>query len=185
MSFDASQSKSKSFQKINPSLFPRTEAHVQCGERGLHYCPKCAKAFPYPEALGSPFECLDCNVTLTQSNPKPIEREVGRGGLHEQISDWCRGMGFYFVHSRTDKPTTTALGVTDFIIAVKRGHTIWIEVKRPGSKQTPAQLATQAHLRKLGHCCEVVHSMEEFLGAVIYGTPNPQIGVNTPLYDET
>ena len=90
--------------------------------------------------------------------------------LHEQIEDELNRRRWYFVHSRTDKKTTTQLGVPDFIIAAPekfdRVSTYWVEVKRKGGKLTPEQTITRHVLQSLGHKWACVYSFEEFLTAI-------------------
>lgn len=83
--------------------------------------------------------------------------------LHEQIMDYCRDHGLYYVHSRMDQKTTTAVGVPDFIIANYDGKTLWLECKAKGGKPTMQQLATVTFLKKLGHTAEVIYSLDEFV----------------------
>ena len=92
-----------------------------------------------------------------------VDRE---GDLHDAIEGWLKSHGWYYVHSRMDRPTTTALGVPDFIAAAPCGLTFWIEAKRKGKKPTPEQLGVGMILEKLGHRYGLVHSMDEFLAVV-------------------
>lgn len=102
-----------------------------------------------------------------KSNPAAVERE---GDLQQAIADYCRAKGWYFVRSRMDKRTRTQNGVPDFIIAaiMRNGafdgetKTFWIEAKAKGGKASPAQLATLAHLKKLGHIAAIVQNTDEF-----------------------
>lgn len=101
---------------------------------------------------------------LLASNP--AEKEIGPGGLHEQITEHCRAKGWPFVHSRTDQKTTCALGTPDFIIAGKNGATYWVECKRAGSKPTTQQLGMILMLQSLGHKAAIVYSYQNFLDLV-------------------
>ena len=76
--------------------------------------------------------------------------------LHDQVESFCREWGWWYLHSRMDRRTTVAVGALDFCIAKPEGRVLWLELKRRGGKATPAQLATIAHLRKLGHTAEIV-----------------------------
>ena len=83
--------------------------------------------------------------------------------LHTKIEEHLQQhLRWYYVHSRTDKPTTQNVGVPDFIIAAPRGVTLWIEVKRKGGKLDADQNITRHLLKGLDHTHEVVFSMEEF-----------------------
>jgi len=83
--------------------------------------------------------------------------------IHDQIIAECRVKGWYFIHSRTDKRTTTAIGVPDFVICLPNGVTWFIEVKRPKEKPKLAQMAVGVMLEHLGHHYAVVHSLSELL----------------------
>lgn len=83
--------------------------------------------------------------------------------LHEQIINECKNRGWFYVHSRMDLPTTTACGVTDFVIATTDGRTLWIECKRAGGKLTPAQRATIHWLERNRQHVAVVYSFQNFL----------------------
>lgn len=97
----------------------------------------------------------------------PPSREAQREAkLHEEIAAECRRRGWYCVHSRIDRPTTTALGVPDFICAADGGRTFWIEAKGAKTKVTLEQAGTLQWLRSLGHVAAVVRSLEEFLNLV-------------------
>jgi hypothetical protein len=85
--------------------------------------------------------------------------------IHDQIVAECRKRRWYFVHSRTDKRTTTAIGVPDFVIA-GFDKVWWIEVKRPNSKPTREQVAVGIALKSLNQNYSVVYSFEEFLNFV-------------------
>lgn len=87
--------------------------------------------------------------------------------LHEQIIAECRRRGWYYVHSRMDRRTTTALGVVDFIIAADGGRTFWIEAKARNKKPTREQAGAIHWLANLGHKSIVVHNLDGFLAAVV------------------
>ncbi len=94
-------------------------------------------------------------------NPVSLEAD-----LHERIEAYCKGKGWLVVHSRMDRPSTVAVGMTDFVIAADGGRVFWVECKRKGSKPTPAQLGTIAWLQKLGHKSAICWSMEDFVKLV-------------------
>lgn len=106
--------------------------------------------------------------------PDPGAFEGKESKLHDQIIAECQRRRWYFVHSRTDRKTTQAKGVPDFIIAAPArckawGEiTYWVECKRKGSKLSPEQTVTKHVLTALGHRYACVYSYEEFL-AVING----------------
>lgn len=86
--------------------------------------------------------------------------------LHEQIDAECRRRGWFAVHSRMDKPTTTRCGVPDWAIFADGGRVFIVECKTKSSKLSTAQLGVFAHLEKLGHKPVVVRNLEQFLEAI-------------------
>ncbi len=86
--------------------------------------------------------------------------------LHDQISNYCRSKGWYYVHSRMDRKSTNGIGTADFLIFMDGGRAVAIEAKRAGRKPTREQLMAQAQLRHLGHTSEIVYSFEQFLTIV-------------------
>lgn len=93
----------------------------------------------------------------------PCEHE---SDLHAEIEDYCKKMGWYYVHSRMDTATTTQLGVTDFIIAAPGGLTFWIEAKAKKNKPTPEQLGVGVFLKMLNHIHATVYSIHELLDVI-------------------
>ncbi len=86
--------------------------------------------------------------------------------LHDQIDAECRRRGWFAVHSRMDRPTTTSCGVPDYVVFADGGRVFVIEVKTKSGKLSTAQLGVFAHLEKLGHKPVVVRSLEEFLQVI-------------------
>lgn len=115
-------------------------------------------AFQYQEMLAR-------TGVVKRVNEEIAKSAVREKDLHEQIIQECKTRGWFYVHSRMDKPTTTACGVTDFIIATRHGRTLWIEVKRPGSKLTPSQRDVIHWLTCSRQPVFVVYSFQEFLSA--------------------
>jgi hypothetical protein len=95
--------------------------------------------------------------------PAPADAVDRESDLHDQIIQFCKDKGWYYVHSRRDKRTTNQVGCPDFILAGEMGNTYWVECKRKGGKPSTAQLAAMAHLNKLRHCAGIVSSMSEFM----------------------
>jgi len=96
--------------------------------------------------------------------PEPPDDAVDKESeLHEQIIQEVTRRGLWFVHSRMDRPTTTARGVPDFIIANKGGQTLYVEAKSKTAKLTPEQIGTLHHLNMLDHKTAVVYNIEQFL----------------------
>lgn len=98
-----------------------------------------------------------------QFQGQPPEAEPCEADLHDKIEDELKRRGWYYVHSRMDMATTTALGVPDFIVAMPQGKTIWLEVKSKTGKMKREQLAAQMMLELHGHRHAVVRSFTDFL----------------------
>lgn len=107
---------------------------------------------------------LEKNKLRTPSGESDCEREVGKGGLHEKIMQWCNAQWprWKFIHNRTDKRSGIAEGAPDFVIFVPGGRSLSIECKMPGNKRTEAQLAWATEMRMLGHEIYLVTSFAEF-----------------------
>lgn len=52
------------------------------------------------------------------------------------------------------------VGLSDLTI-LKKGVVVWVELKRPGGKQSPAQLKFETEIRRAGGNYVCVHSVEE------------------------
>ena len=57
-------------------------------------------------------------------------------------------------------------GSSDFIVAVRGGVTLWLEVKTAKTKQNENQLAFQTNIEKLGHIYKVVRSVDEVVSII-------------------
>ena len=92
------------------------------------------------------------------------DRETGKGGLHEQIMDYCNAQWprWKFIHSRTDQKSTVAVGSHDFTVFLPGGRVVCVEAKAKGGKLSNEQLAWAKELSMLGHGVHVVFSLEEF-----------------------
>jgi predicted type IV restriction endonuclease len=116
------------------------------------------------------FSQADYLAMLARTNRERVvdsaNQETREADLHDKIEDYCTSKGWMTCHSRMDRPTTTQLGIPDFIVAADGGITYWIEAKRKGSKPTPNQLARIAWAKKLGHRAAIVWSFEEFLDVI-------------------
>src|SRR5262245_48130732 len=105
---------------------------------------------------------LDAYNSRQKKEPFPAPagvRAIREKQLHEEILEVCRTRGYFTVHSRMDKPTTTALGTPDFVVALPDGKTLWVEGKTGVNKLTPSQQQRMAMLRRLGHNTAVVRSL--------------------------
>lgn len=116
-----------------------------------------------------------CKESLQEYTP--AEREVGKGGLHEQIMEWCDAQWprWKYIHARTDQKSTIGNGVHDFTIYAPNGRVFNIECKAKGGKMTPEQLAWSKELEMLGHASHQVVSLEQFVDLVSGGS-TPRMG---------
>jgi hypothetical protein len=82
--------------------------------------------------------------------------------LHDQVLEYCHSKDWLCIHSAMHRATTTAKGVSDFIVITPtQGY--FLEAKRRGQKLRPEQAAFLAQVAKLGWPCGVIHSFQEFL----------------------
>jgi hypothetical protein len=77
---------------------------------------------------------------------------------HKDLVQWLTLNGWLYVHSRTDKRTTTAKGVPDFIIFYA-GKVLCVELKAPGRYLTKEQEAWRHECRNAGHEYLVSYSL--------------------------
>jgi hypothetical protein len=97
------------------------------------------------------------------------EREI-----HKQIEQWLNLHGIVYIHSRTDKRTTNAVGLPDFVFVrrcviaacVERAVPFAIEIKLPGKEPTKEQAETMLDMKANGWTCAVAHSLKEFIEIV-------------------
>lgn len=101
------------------------------------------------DALGCPDECPG----RPSDDPE--------SALHDYILEYAHSRGWLAVHSRMDRPTTTAVGVSDFVLITPK-TVYFVEAKRPGRKCTPQQRAFLAAVSVLGWPQAVVHDRAEF-----------------------
>lgn len=80
-----------------------------------------------------------------------LERET-----HKLISQWLNLNGVTYVHSRTDKRTTQAKGVPDFII-IANNKCLLLEAKREKEKLRPEQLAFKVKCERGGTAVHVIY----------------------------
>lgn len=99
---------------------------------------------------------------IAPTAPRTAQREVGHGGIQDEIEAWLKSLGHacYWVRSRTDAPTTNAVGTPDFI-GWWCGKPFALEVKRPGKKETREQAGELLRCRLAGGVAAIVHSVAE------------------------
>jgi hypothetical protein len=105
------------------------------------------------------------DAVIDRTSPHAAIREVGAGGLHEQIIKHCNEQWprWKFRHSRTDKKTHEELGVEDFTVFLPMGRTLHVECKAKGGKLSIDQAGWINEMSKLGHTVHVVQSLDEFI----------------------
>lgn len=115
-----------------------------------------AEALKQLGAGGTPGSCsFPGGSTLTRPAPD-AESEI-----HDYILSYCHSRGWLAIHSRMDRRTTTAKGISDFICITPK-TVVFVECKMPGKKPTPEQRAFLTAIRVLGWPNAVVHSIDEF-----------------------
>ena len=105
---------------------------------------------------------------LNKSNDVAVdacEKEIGKGGLQQQIADWCDAQWPQWVYDfpRTDLKSTLPNGRHDATIWGPHPKCYLIETKAKGKKRSIDQLAWEAKLRMLNWKVELVYSYEQFL----------------------
>lgn len=83
--------------------------------------------------------------------------------LHNQIELDIRARRWLYIHSRTDRATTTAKGVPDFVVFSGGGKVLFIEVKTKTGKLSPEQRAWQYCSEALDYQFHIVRSMADWL----------------------
>jgi hypothetical protein len=127
------------------------------------------------EVGNSWWHCQKCNAynpksTICRCGHDPETRQVAKdgdceseAGLHDQIEAHLRGVRWPYVHSRMDKPSHNALGVSDFVILAPKGKTLILEIKTRSGKQRPEQLGWQIMCERNGHIYHLVRSYSQYL----------------------
>lgn len=91
--------------------------------------------------------------------------EQGEIPLHNSIIRYCNQQWpkWKFIHSRTDRRPTIAVGAQDFTIFMPDGKVLCIECKDRNEKPTSDQQTWATEMRMLGHTVHVVRSMNDFM----------------------
>ena len=89
-------------------------------------------------------------------------RPILEAEIQEGVEQWLKTQSHHcwWDRKRMDKPTSSRLGVPDFIGAFA-GIPFGMEIKRPGQKPSAEQLGELAWMRKAGAQTAVVFSVEE------------------------
>jgi hypothetical protein len=135
--------------KLDPRLRARVEAAMSAADE---FTRDIESAIPKPKLSGNSGQL----------------KEVGKGGLQEQIQKHCAAQWppWKIIQARTDKKSTIGEGIHDMSIYACGGRVFNIECKAKGKKPSPKQREWSAELRKLGHTVHFVWSLKEFLEIV-------------------
>lgn len=85
---------------------------------------------------------------------------------HQAFSHWLDSQGLPYIHSRTDRRHTNALGDPDYYV-MNAGKVLAIEFKVGQNKLSAAQEKRIAHLRKAGIRVQILASASEAISAVM------------------
>ena len=138
-----------------------------CGSHRVQWQPPTIQNEPMPNITRQQY--LDHEARVAKGKPKTAPpnaaaRETGKGGLHEQIINWCDSQWprVKYIHSRTDQKSTVAVGSHDFTLFLHGGTTLCVECKAKGGKLSTEQRIWIHEMALKGHMVHVVFSMEEF-----------------------
>ena len=101
-------------------------------------------------------------------NAPAASRETGKGGLHEQIEEWCKEQWprWKIIKARADQRSTIAPGAQDMTIFGPYPLCLCVELKAKDGKLSDDQRIWATEMRCLGWEVFVVRSKEEFLEIV-------------------
>lgn len=69
-------------------------------------------------------------------------------------------------------PNPEMLGITDLVLLLRGGTTLWVEMKAEDGRQSEGQQAFQRRISRVGHKYHVARSVEEFEALLSeYGVP--------------
>jgi hypothetical protein len=123
---------------------------------------------------------LEIAQRLNKNRPAPTvapkqqaEREVGKGGLQEQIQQYCvkQWPRWKIIQARPDQKSTIAKGAQDMTIFASRGRIFCVETKAKGGKPSADQLAWAKEMEMIDHKVHFVWSFEEFMQIVETAKP--------------
>lgn len=100
------------------------------------------------------------------STVKAFDEAELESETHDKIHQHATIKGWGIIHSRMDRKTTQAKGVSDFILLAPGPTVFFIEVKRPGKKLRPEQLTFAALCHRTEQLYAAVYSFEEYLDFV-------------------
>ena len=122
-------------------------------------------------------KCMEPRVRKELKTPTLMEvfaKEDRKNELamHREFEGWLRLNEIPYVHSRTDKKATTAVGTPDFVI-LNQGMGIAVELKGPGGSLTEAQSRTLFAWTQRGVPCLVATSVK---GAIEFTKGQLELG---------
>jgi len=100
------------------------------------------------------------NPGLCSAQSGPVEKE---STLHYEIMDFCRSVGWQFLHGSMAERTHRTEGEPDFIILASGGLVALVECKSRVGKLSAVQAAFRHQAERNGHQVHVVRCMKEFL----------------------
>lgn len=130
------------------------KAAVPCAGRGTttNACQPSSGPSPGPA----------CSPTLP---PDAAERETGRGGLQEQIRNYCRLQEpeWLVIQARADKKSTIALGCHDLTVVLPGGRWLAGECKSATGEFSPDQIRWGEKMWLLGHEVREWRALSQFI----------------------
>jgi len=122
-------------------------------------------SFTHADYLAMQARCDGARKNIVRNLGDPANREVGKGGLHEQIINHCNAQWprWKFIHSRTDRRSTVEVGSQDFTIFMPGGKLLCVECKAKDKKLTSEQMAWWKEMDMLEHRVHLVYSLDEFI----------------------
>lgn len=108
---------------------------------------------------------LQPSVATSLTKPNLNQKEVGKEGIQDEIAKFCNSQfpRWKFIHSRTDRRSTTPVGSPDFVVFIPGGRVLCVECKSKSGKLSIEQLAWSKEMGMIGHTIHVVRSLGEFI----------------------
>lgn len=89
-------------------------------------------------------------IDYHNKNPTHVIHSVPNGGKRDKAE------------ARTMALTGTVAGISDLIIHIPKGRCVMVEVKKPGEKQSEAQIKIENKIKNLEGYYILVYSLEDF-----------------------
>jgi hypothetical protein len=108
------------------------------------------------------------------------------GKIQAEICKWLQVNGFYFFSVANEAAGRSAVkqmqmismglrpGVSDVVVVLPEGRSVFLEVKAPGGKQSPRQQQFQERVDALGHQYYIVRSVEDAALALNFSVDKKQ-----------